>query len=327
MSGLLLAVDAGGSRTRALLCTPEGGCVGFGAGSAGNPTSSGPVAALAAVADAVGVALRRAGAVVADVGSATVAMAGAQALPGPTSLAQALGLPPVRVRLVGDVAATYSSGAPEPTGCVVVAGTGSCAARVLDGSLVRVVGGTGWLLGDGGSGFAVGRAVARAAVADLDGTGPPTALTEALLGSLGIVRDGALDPEGRPAGLSALVGALYAQPPVSLAGYAPLAFAAAGDAVAAGVVARAQDDLAVLVGAVLADGWPGPLVLGGGVAQAVLAARSPALDRALEGADLRVVPDGAVGAAVLGLAAQGRSVDAAGFERLSASIEAARSVA
>lgn len=341
MSDLLLAVDAGGTRTRALLCTPDGTCLGFGTGAGGNPTSSGPVAALASVADAAAGAARRAGLALADVSSVTVAMAGARALPGGT-VAGALRFagPGERLRMVSDVAATYSSGAVESAGCVVVAGTGSCAAQVRDGAVVRAVGGTGWLLGDGGSGFAVGLAVVRAVVAHLDGTGPATALTGMLLGSLGIARDASLGGEGRPAELDALVLHLYAQPPVSLARHAPLALVAAagdvtddvaGDAVAAGIAGRAQDDLAVLVTAVRAGGWPGPLVLGGGVAHGTLAEPaaplSPALVTALAGADVRVVRDGAVGAAVLGLAAQGRRPDAAGLERLRASVEAARAAA
>ena len=348
---VLLAVDAGGSSTRALVLDPDGTCRGFGVGAGGNPTSSGPAAALAAVAEAAGAAARRAGVALADVGSATVAMAGAHALPGPGALAAALGVGPgQRVTVVGDVAATYSSGALEAAGCVVVAGTGSCAARIRDGAPARVVGGTGWLLGDGGSGFAVGRAVVRAVVAHLDGTGPATALSTMLLADLGIARDASLGEHGRPVELDALVSTLYARRPVALARHAPLAFAAVagqaaarspgvpaeaphgpGDAVAAGIVARAQDDLAVLVAAVRADGWPGPLVMGGGVAHGALTApgapRSPALLAALEGADLRVVRDGVVGAAVIGLTARGRRPDAAALERLRAGVEAARAVA
>lgn len=338
----LLAVDAGGSSTRAVVLAADGTCLGLGTGAGGNPTSSGPDAALAAVASAVADAARRARVTLADVGSATVAMAGAYVLPGLEPLAAALGVASARpVTIVGDVAATYFSGSLEADGCVVVAGTGSCAAQVRDGSLHRVVGGTGWLLGDGGSGFAVGRAVVRAVVAHLDGTGPATALTPMLLADLGIARDATPSEHGRTAELDRLVGTLYARRPVALARHAPLAFAAAGpaaqtsddrraagDAVAAAIVARTHDDLAALVTAVRADGWPGPLVLGGGVVHGALmapgAAGSLALGSALEGADVRVVRDGTVGAAVMALTVRGRRPDAAVFERLRAGVEAAR---
>ena len=59
---------------------------------------------------------------------------------------------------------------------VVIAGTGSGAAgRAEDGRTVRV-GGHGYLLGDEGGGYWIGREAIRAALRGEDGTGPPTAL-------------------------------------------------------------------------------------------------------------------------------------------------------
>ena len=63
-------------------------------------------------------------------------------------------------------------------GIVVIAGTGSGAAgRDAAGRTVRV-GGHGFLLGDEGGGYWIGREAVRAALRAADGTGPPTALTE-----------------------------------------------------------------------------------------------------------------------------------------------------
>ena len=63
-------------------------------------------------------------------------------------------------------------------GVVVIAGTGSGAAgRDAAGRTVRV-GGHGFLLGDEGGGYWIGREAVRAALRAADGTGPPTALTE-----------------------------------------------------------------------------------------------------------------------------------------------------
>jgi N-acetylglucosamine kinase-like BadF-type ATPase len=62
-------------------------------------------------------------------------------------------------------------------GIVVIAGTGSGAAgRDAAGRAVRV-GGHGYLLGDEGGGYWIGREAVRAALRAADGTGPPTALT------------------------------------------------------------------------------------------------------------------------------------------------------
>jgi N-acetylglucosamine kinase-like BadF-type ATPase len=63
-------------------------------------------------------------------------------------------------------------------GIVVIAGTGSGAAgRDAAGRTVRV-GGHGYLLGDEGGGYWIGRQAVSAALRAADGTGPPTALTE-----------------------------------------------------------------------------------------------------------------------------------------------------
>jgi N-acetylglucosamine kinase-like BadF-type ATPase len=63
-------------------------------------------------------------------------------------------------------------------GIVVIAGTGSGAAgRDAAGRTVRV-GGHGFLLGDEGGGYWIGREAVRAALRGSDGTGPPTALTD-----------------------------------------------------------------------------------------------------------------------------------------------------
>jgi N-acetylglucosamine kinase-like BadF-type ATPase len=72
-------------------------------------------------------------------------------------------------------------------GIVVIAGTGSGAAgRDATGRTVRV-GGHGFLLGDEGGGYWIGREAVRAALRAADGTGPPTALiavVERTFGSL-----------------------------------------------------------------------------------------------------------------------------------------------
>ncbi|MFB9376310.1 N-acetylglucosamine kinase [Kineococcus gynurae] len=291
---LLLALDAGGTSTRALLLRSDGTVLGRGRSGAGNPTSAGSERALASVAAASAEAVT--GADPARVSLAVLAMAGEQHLLGAADLRSALGVgPATEVRVVSDVLAMFRSGADEPTGAAVVSGTGSNAARVEDGVVVRAVGGAGWLLGDGGSGFAIGHAIVRAVVAAEHGLGPRTSLAGPVLAGVG----------GDYAGL---VRHTYAERPVALARLAPLAFEhAATDAVAAAVVAAAQDDLAALIARVAGPG--DPLVVGGSVAHHGLLApgrsRTPALTDALRGLDLRSARDGAQGAAVAALALHG----------------------
>ena len=75
------------------------------------------------------------------------------------------------VILQPDLLGIFGSGTHELDGYALIAGTGSVAARVRDGRLDRVVGGRGWLLGDAGSGFWIGHQVARTVIAALDDAG------------------------------------------------------------------------------------------------------------------------------------------------------------
>src|SRR4051794_889639 len=63
----------------------------------------------------------------------------------------------------------FASATPAPSGTVLIAGTGTVATRITDGVITATAGGLGWLLGDEGSGFWLGRAAVRATVEFLSG--------------------------------------------------------------------------------------------------------------------------------------------------------------
>jgi len=331
VSDHLLALDAGGTSTRAVVLDRRGTCRGTGHAGPGNPTSSGTATALASLGRAAADALARAGLTSDRVGGVVVAIAGAERGLPPAAFAEAVGFtgPLARLRRVGDLLAMYSSGTAEPAGAGLVCGTGSVAGRVADGELLRVVGGSGWLLGDAGSGYATGLQVVRAAVADLDGSGEPTALTAAVLAAEGVV-PAAAARQGRPEHLHELLDLLYARPPLSLARSAPLAFAAAAgpapDPVALRIVTEAGDALAALLRALRLDAGT-TLVAGGSTwRRGVVAAgapRSPALAEVLADLVVRPAEDGLLGAAVLGLRLDG-DVGVAAHERVRTSLDRLR---
>lgn len=67
-----------------------------------------------------------------------------------------------------------------------MAGTGAiCCGRDGAGNRTRV-GGYGYLIDDGGSGYALGRDILTAVVRAADGRGPATALTQAVFAALGV---------------------------------------------------------------------------------------------------------------------------------------------
>jgi len=331
VSDHLLALDAGGTSTRAVVLDADGTCLGSGRAGPGNPTSAGTATALASLAGAARTALAQAGLAPGRIGGVVVAMAGAE---GPLPLSEvsaAVGFPgpAARLRRVGDLLAMYSSGTAEAAGAGLVSGTGSVAGRIADGELLRVVGGSGWLLGDAGSGYWTGLHVVRAVVAHLDGSGPPTALTAAVLAAEGVV-PGEEARYGRPEHLHRLLDALYAQPPLLLSRFAPAAFAAAAgpdpDPVAAGLVEQAGDAVAALLRALRLE--PGTtLVAGGSTWRRGLTGagvpRSAALTEALAGLRLRAADDGLLGAAVLALRLDG-PVPEATYERVRSTLAALR---
>jgi glucosamine kinase len=227
------------------------------------------------------------------------------------------------VVLEHDLLGMFHSGTAALDGYALIAGTGTVAARIRGGQLDRVVGGKGWLLGDAGGGFWIGHAVARAVVASLDGQGPDTGLTDLMLEALEIKGDTG-NRSDRQEALRQLVSALYARPPISLADFAPLAFAAHEDPVARPILIGAAAALADLLSAVRAPDLAGPVVVGGSVIVRGMLAAPPSLRAELvppAGGDA-VIPvlDGLVGAAVLVLRHAGLDVDEALFRRIQAEV-------
>ncbi|GAA3796266.1 BadF/BadG/BcrA/BcrD ATPase family protein [Sphaerisporangium flaviroseum] len=139
------------------------------------------------------------------------------------------------VRLCGDMVTSHAGALPEGYGVVLAAGTGVvCLAVDADGSWHRVDG-WGYLFGDAGGAFAIGRAGLVAALRARDGRGPATALA------------GALDED---------LTRLYTSPTltkdVARLAIRVLACAAEGDPVASAIVEDAAADLADTIGAAVA---------------------------------------------------------------------------
>ncbi|MFI8823209.1 N-acetylglucosamine kinase [Streptomyces sp. NPDC053431] len=290
----VVGIDAGGTRTRVRLAdAATGRTVGEGAGGPGNALSVPERALVRHLTEA----LRGARAHEAPVAAVVAGFAGGgpgggreKALASLRAALAEVGASPARVEVLGDAEVAFAAGPGTPAdGLVLIAGTGATGARVERRRTVRAVDGDGWLLGDAGSGFWLGREALRAVLCALDGRGPATALAgpvEALCGGLGKER---------------VVRYAYGAPPVRLADLSPLVVAAAGagDEVAAGLLDRAAAELASTVRAL--SPRPGePLVVTGGL----LAPDGPLLSRlsarvAELGLAPAAVPDGLGGAVSL----------------------------
>src|SRR5262245_16988589 len=86
-----------------------------------------------------------------------------------------------RCLVVTDALAALDAGAPAQPGVVVIAGTGSISYGRNASNQAARAGGWGFVLGDEGSGYWIGRAALRAVLREADRRGPETKLTELLL--------------------------------------------------------------------------------------------------------------------------------------------------
>lgn len=264
---LVLGLDVGGTSTRAVLASPDGQRLGAGRAGGGNPTTHG-AAALTELTGAIRAALGDTPPE--SVAGAVLGMAGYTKLGADPALRAAfdqawtgLGLR-CEPQLVSDVLAAYAAGTPDPDGTVIVAGTGAIAARVRGHRLDHVADGHGWLLGDLGSGYWLGREAVRSTLRDLDKERPPGALAAGVL--IELLGTDAIAPRRRDTAAD-LVQAVVAESPIALARLAPmvLRFYDADDPAAVDVVQRGAAHLADTVAMVRAPGETTVLVRGGGL--------------------------------------------------------------
>lgn len=255
---LVVGVDAGGTTTRVVVAELGGRVVGAARGEGGNPVAHGE----SIVAERIAETLRAALAAVdpADVAAAVAGLAGAR-----VSCAERDGIwrragLPISPLVVSDVQLAFVAGTDRPDGTVLVAGTGAVAAECRGRTPVRYADGHGWLLGDRGSGYWLGREAVQLTLAQLDRGDPPTGLC-------GRVLDALLGASAPAATRTRLLGAVYAEPPVRLARLAPLVLRAAGtaDPDALHLVERAADHLLAALATVRPPDSHLPVVLAGGV--------------------------------------------------------------
>lgn len=365
---MLIGIDAGGTSTRAAVLDRSGRALGYGVGGGGNPVALGPALASRGIGDAVEMALRAARTAASDTdqdgGAAILAMAGASSFSAPGAMAARVRelSGAAQVEVVSDLFAMFASGTPHQRGYVLVSGTGAAALRIEDDTVAAAADGLGWLLGDAGSGFWIGHRAVRAALGGLSGHGPATAMTSMLQEELGLAGSTERTPRGRLLVVETAIETFYQMQPIELAKFASLAFRAAkvaeprfpGDAVdeefaegadrvAAKILTSARRRLIRTLAAVRIPELPGPVVLGGSVAQrlpglAAAVRRSLVKAAPAEGAsgapgaraasstpagpepDVRIVPDGLVGASVLALRKAGIPVDQEMFDRVTASL-------
>ncbi len=247
MKPLILAVDGGQTGTRALLALAGGQVVGQGdAGPIRHLFGDGGDEAQAAIEAAIQASYAAAAL---EPGSVAAAVCGITSIrPGRPETAKVEAavrsvVTPERVEVLPDYVTNLLGAAGGAPGVVVVAGGGSIAyGRMTDGR-DATAGGDGYLLGDDGSGYDIGRSALRAVLRAADGRGDPTALMDSIREVFGVsdaqdIKDVVYAPGFARERIAAL---------------APLVAGAAesGDAVAIGLLESAGESLALMAAAVI----------------------------------------------------------------------------
>lgn len=243
--GVVIGIDGGGSSTKALAVAVDGTVIGYGESGPSNYQAVGADRAVRAVLEAGHKA---------KVNGATqpvayfLGMAGTGRIEDKVKVQSHLEglLKPAGVTVETDAYIALAGVTLGQPGVVVIAGTGSIAFGINQYGRQARSGGWGYLLGDEGGAFDIGRQGVRAVLKECDGRGPATALTESLLEYLGVTDR---------TGLSQIVPQIYQQNhgQRQLAGFAPFVTRAAnaGDRVALSILKRAALELSQAGRAVL----------------------------------------------------------------------------
>jgi N-acetylmuramic acid 6-phosphate etherase len=286
MSEYLLGIDGGGTKTLALLASANGATLGRGQAPSSNYHKVGKDAALAALDEAIRNAFADAQLALEPVAAICLGMSGVDR---PEDLAVfqpwlADHHGQAKAVIVNDAELVLAAGTPDGWGVAAICGTGAiCVGRNRAGERARA---DGWgnILGDAGSGYAIGLAALRAVMRAYDGRGNATALSAAILGHWSLETP------------VQIVHRVYTQQatPTEIAALAALVDKAAeqGDWMAIDIIRHAAAELVTTIHAVasrLAFSGPVPCGLAGGVItkSKIMATR---LAQAAHGSGLRLAP-------------------------------------
>jgi N-acetylglucosamine kinase-like BadF-type ATPase len=315
----VLGIDAGNSKTLAMVADDTGAVLGAGRSGSGSHQAVGIAESMETVRAAAFAALARGRIAPSEVAAAFYALAGADLEFDFDILRPAIAGQPLAPRweLDNDVVAALRSGTDSPDAVAVVLGTGfNAMGRSARGQVFRLAG-LGWKSGDWGGGGELAREAIRLSVRQWDGRGAPTMLHDAVLRILHV-------PD-----VEALILALHTQT-IEENDYlavvpAILEAAAAGDALALDLVRRTADETTATALALLRRldllTTETDLVLAGSVFRSRNALLMEAISSALDGqapAVRFIVPDvePAVGAVLCAMDVAGIVADQAVRERL-----------
>jgi glucosamine kinase len=184
----VIGVDGGGTKTTAVIAGDDQAIVSSAHAGPANGRSVGLEAAATNIASAVTDALSAAGQPLDQIAAVCLCLAGFDTdldLLVPRRAVQLMGFEGVAI-FENDVVGAWAGATGGQPGLVVIAGTGSTALGMNARGLFWRTDGWDYILGDSGSGYEIGRAGIRAAMAALDGRAGPTRLAHELGAHFGV---------------------------------------------------------------------------------------------------------------------------------------------
>jgi N-acetylglucosamine kinase-like BadF-type ATPase len=280
----VLGIDAGGTKTRALIADEHGRVLGGALGGGANLKTHGELEVEKVLHHVVEQAEGESG-VRPD--AVALGIAGADRSNDKAVLLAVLRRIGFKSRVVvtNDARIAFVAGSPLRVGLALVCGTGSIAwGRNARGEIARA-GGRGWHVGDEGSGFWIGERAIRAVLRAADGRGPATALAQPLFDYFGVTGIDGL--------VSAVYDAEYPRPRVATFASKVEEAALAGDAIAGEILDAAAAELVLAARTVVErlslKSAPYDVVLAGGTFSA-LASLEVAVTKQLSTDHSRVRP-------------------------------------
>lgn len=256
-----MGVDGGGTKTQVFLTDTDQQRGITSVGNASNPNSVGWDVAVNTVEALIDSCLQVAGKTKSDVAALSLCMAGIDRPEQIRTMQDQMSprFPNAQVEVTNDALAALSAGTGGESGVVLIAGTGSIAVGESTSGKIARAGGYGSLIGDEGSGFAIGRDGLMAAIQSCEGRGDKTELWERAKAWFQLT-----DP-------SDLILKVYgaSHPVGTVASFArQVVEAASSDAIAKRIIAKAMDDYVLLVQSVreqLNDAVSNKVILNGGL--------------------------------------------------------------
>ncbi|MFN2387278.1 MAG: N-acetylglucosamine kinase [Thermoanaerobaculia bacterium] len=238
----VLGIDAGGSKTRALVADETGRILGGSRGGGANLRTHGELEVEKVLHGIVEEAEAEAGS---RADAVAIGIAGADRPEDHAVLRGILRRIGFKSRVVvtNDARVAFVAGSPGRVGVALVCGTGSIAWGQNRAGEIARAGGWGWHLGDEGSGFWIGVRAIREVLRGVDGRAPRTSLEQPLFDHFGIAEPGQI--------LHAVYDEEFPRHHVSLFAVRVEEAALAGDAVAARTLRSAAEELALAARSVI----------------------------------------------------------------------------